>query len=317
MKVGAVSVVVPLYDEADNVQPLLGRLEQALDAVGARWWEIVLVDDGSTDDTLARCRAAAREDRRVRVMALARNYGQTTALQAGFDGARGDVVVTMDGDLQNDPADIGRLLDEIEAGHDLVVGYRVRRQDAFVMRKIPSWVANRIIRWMTGVRVRDVGCALKAYRRELLDRMHLYSDMHRFIPALAAAGGARITEIPVRHHPRVAGVSKYGPGRVWRVLADLLTIRMIQAYADRPLALFAPPAIVAFAAAIAAGAAAIAAAVGLQSWIASAVVLPGVALLAFGLGVFLLMVGLTAEVFLRTELAVAPRPLPVVRDASA
>ncbi len=312
-----ISVVVPLFDEEENVRPLVRRLRAVLERADVAAWEVLLVDDASRDGTLRACRTEAARDRRVRCLALARNYGQTTALRAGFDEARGDVVVTMDGDLQNDPADIPAMLHAIRAGNDLVVGYRVRRQDAFVTRKIPSWVANLIIRWLTGVPVRDVGCALKAYRRDLLQRLTLYSEMHRFIPALAAAGGARITEIPVRHHPRVAGTSKYGPGRIWRVLTDLLTVKMIQSYSDRPLALFAPPALFSFAAAGVATIAAVSAALGLQRWLASAVVLPGVALLFVGLGVFLLMVGLTAEVVLRTESDAAPRPLPVAREARA
>ncbi|MEN8376546.1 MAG: glycosyltransferase family 2 protein [Gemmatimonadota bacterium] len=313
----SLSVVVPLFDEEANVAPLVERLRASLEAARVASWEAVLVDDASRDDTLEACRDAAAADARIRVLALARNYGQTTALQAGFDAARGDVVVTMDGDLQNDPEDIPLLLAEIEAGHDLVVGYRVRRQDAFVMRKVPSWVANRIIRRLTGVPVRDVGCALKAYRRDLLDRLHLYSEMHRFIPAFAAAGGGRITEIPVRHHPRLAGASKYGPGRTWRVLADMLTVKMIQSYADRPLALFGPAALVAFGLSGLTALAAVGAALGLRPWLASAIVLPGISLLVLGLGVFLVMVGLIAEVFLRTEAMDAPRPLPVVREVRA
>jgi glycosyltransferase involved in cell wall biosynthesis len=311
------SVVVPLFDEEANVAPLVSRVRASLETVSVSGWELLLVDDGSRDGTLAACERAAAADERVRVIPLARNYGQTTALQAGFDEARGDVVVTMDGDLQNDPDDIPLLLQAIEEGHDLVVGYRVRRQDAFVMRKIPSWVANRIIRALTRVPVRDVGCALKAYRRGLLDRMHLYSEMHRFIPALAVAGGGRVTEIPVRHHPRVAGESKYGPGRIWRVLADLLTVKMIQSYSDRPLALFGPVALVSFGVGGASMVAAVAAAFEFRPWLASAVVLPGIAVLSFGLGAFLVMVGLIAEVFLRTEASDAPRPLPAARELGA
>jgi glycosyltransferase involved in cell wall biosynthesis len=312
-----VSVVVPLYDEEANVRPLVERVRAALELADVRGWELLLVDDGSRDGTARACARAAAADVHVRALRLARNYGQTTALLAGFDEARGDIVVTMDGDLQNDRADIPLLLDAIAAGNDLVVGYRVRRKDAFIMRKVPSWVANRLIRRWTRVPVRDVGCALKAYRRSLLDRLHLYSEMHRFIPALAVAGGGRVVEVPVRHHPRVAGVSKYGPGRIWRVLADLMTVKMIQVYSDRPLALFGPLALFSFLAAAAAGTVAVAAALEWRPWLASAVVLPGIAILAFGLGVFLVMVGLIAEEFLRAEASAAPRPLPVAHEVIA
>ena len=311
------SIVVPLFDEEANVEPLVGRIRASLATSGIAGWELLLVDDGSRDGTASVCAEQARDDPRVSVVPLARNYGQTTALQAGFDAARGDIVITMDGDLQNDPADIPRLLDAIEAGNDLVVGYRVRRQDAFLMRKLPSWAANRIIRRMPRVPVRNVGCALKAYRKSLLDRIPLYSEMHRFIPALAVAGGGRVVEVPVRHHARVAGVSKYGPGRVWRVLADLLTVKMIQSFSDRPMALFGPLAALSFAlSAVAVGVSVVAAARG-SSWVAHAVVLPGTAVLAFGLAVFLLMVGLIAEEFLRARASAAPRPLPVVRELGA
>lgn len=308
------SVVVPLFDEEANVAPLAEKVREALADAPLRGWELLLVDDGSRDGSAAEAARIAASDPRVRALRLVRNYGQTTALQAGFDEARGDIVVTMDGDLQNDPADIPTLLAAIAEGNDLVVGYRVRRQDDFLMRKVPSWAANRLIRRWTRVPVRDVGCALKAYRRSLLDRLHLYSEMHRFIPALAVAGGGRVVEVPVRHHPRVAGVSKYGPGRIWRVLADLLTVKMIQSYSDRPLALFGPIAGVTLLISGFAAAAAVLAALEWRPWLASSVVLPGIAILTFGLGVFLVMVGLIAEEFLRTEATTAPRPLPVAHE---
>lgn len=311
---GLLSIVVPLFDEEANVAPLVERIRGSLAASDIAGWELLLVDDGSRDGTARACAEQARGDPRVTLVPLARNYGQTTALQAGFDAARGDVVITMDGDLQNDPGDIPLLLDAIEAGNDLVVGYRVRRQDAFLMRKLPSWAANRIIRRLTRVPVRDVGCALKAYRKSLLDRIPLYSEMHRFIPALAVAGGGRVVEVPVRHHPRSAGVSKYGPGRVWRVLADLVTVKMIQSYSDRPMALFGPVAALSFGLSGLVAVVAVVAAARGSSWVANAVVLPGTAVLAFGLAVFLMMVGLIAEEFLRARATEAPRPLPVVRE---
>lgn len=231
------SIVVPVLNEEDNVQPLVASVR---DALGDRYdWELLFVDDGSTDATAARVREACVADSRVRLIPLARRYGQATAMQAGFDHCGGDVVVTMDGDLQNDPADIPKLVATLREGYDLVAGYRVRRQDTWLTRKVPSWVANRLIRWLTGVPIRDNGCSLKAYRRELIDRMKLYSDLHRFLPALATGtAAARIAEVDVRHHPRVAGRSSYGLSRVWKVLIDLLTIEMIRSFRLRPVTLF-------------------------------------------------------------------------------
>ena len=228
-----VSVIVPVMNEEDNVLPLIERVREAL---GQMDWELVIVDDGSTDSTVERILEESLIDARVRVVELARNYGQSTAMQAGLDHASGDVLITMDGDLQNDPADIPALVAKLEDGYDIVAGYRVKRQDRFITRKVPSWIANRIIGWVTGVPIKDNGCSLKAYRRELLSRMRLYSDMHRFIPALAAAtAGARVAQVPVRHHARLHGESKYGLSRVFKVLADLVTIKMVLSSRTRAL----------------------------------------------------------------------------------
>jgi glycosyltransferase involved in cell wall biosynthesis len=233
-------------------------------------------------------------------------------MQAGFDSAAGDVVVSMDGDLQNDPTDIPRLLAKIDEGYDLVAGYRVRRQDHLIRRKLPSWVANRIIRSITGIDIRDNGCSLKAYRRATLDRMHLYSDMHRFLPALAAAtAGARITEIPVQHHPRRFGQSKYGLSRILKILADLLTITMISSFRERPLALFGIGA--ASSLAFGMGATVLAArAFGAENPdVADAYVLPSVALLFVMLACYLVMLGLVGEVALRRARQANDEPLPI------
>lgn len=294
------SVVVPLYDEEDCVRPLVRAVREAL---GESWkWELILVDDGSGDATVRRAETETAEDGRVRLVRLARNYGQTTAMQAGFDHARGKVVVSLDGDLQNDPRDIPRLVEKLEEGYDLVTGYRQDRQDKLLTRKVPSWVANRIIRWITGVPIRDNGCSLKAYRAEVLSDLHLYSELHRFIPAVAAAtSGARITEIPVRHHPRRFGESKYGLSRTWRVLLDLLTVTMIRWFRERPLALFGWGAGLAATIGLGFLLSSLVAAAAFTPYKASAVVLPGVAILAFGLAVYLLMLGLIGEVALHWE----------------
>lgn len=307
-----VSVVVPLYDEERNVRPLVAAVGEALAARGD--WELILVDDGSSDGTNSAAEASASSDARVRVVRLARNYGQTAAMQAGFDRARGRVVVSMDGDLQNDPRDIPRLIAELDRGYDLVAGYRERRQDKLFTRKVPSWIANRIIRWVTGIPIRDNGCSLKAYRRELLDRMNLYSDMHRFIPAMAAAtAGARITEIPVRHHARRHGSSKYGLSRVFKVVVDLITIRMIRSVRDRPLRFFAAGALAAFGLAVAFTAGALLAVTTFQAEKAVSLVLPGVALVSLGLACYLMMLGLIAQVAVTGD-ADPGAGLPVARE---
>jgi glycosyltransferase involved in cell wall biosynthesis len=308
------SVVVPLFNEEENVEPLVDAVSEALLTIDD--WELVLVDDGSADGTPEIALSLGEVDPRVRLIRLARNYGQTPAMQAGFDHSRGRVIVTMDGDLQNDPADIPKLLAKLDEGYDLVTGYRERRQDKFITRKVPSWVGNRIIAWITGVPIRDNGCSLKAYRRELLDRLHLYSDMHRFIPAVAAAtGGARIVEIPVRHHPRRRGVSKYGLWRIAQVLADLLTIKMIRSFRERPLALFAAAAFGAAVLGLLFGVASLIAVATFQPSKATAIVFPGVALLWFGLACYLLMLGLIGEVALREQReADVEHLLPVVHE---
>lgn len=307
------SVVVPLYNEEESVAPLVEAVRDAL--AGVEEWELVLVDDGSRDRTVERVEAIAAGDPRVRLLRLARNYGQTPAMQAGFDHARGEVVVSMDGDLQNDPRDIPGLVAKLAEGYDLVVGYRQNRQDKLVTRKIPSWVANRIIRGITGVRIRDNGCSLKAYRRELLDRVHLYSDMHRFIPAVAAAtAGARIAEVPVRHHARRFGRSKYGLSRVLKVLSDLFTITMIRSFRERPLAMFGLGALVAAFFGFAFAAVAIVAILEFGPEKANAFVLPGAALLWMGLAFYMLMLGLIAEVALRQARLENADHIPVLHE---
>jgi glycosyltransferase involved in cell wall biosynthesis len=296
----SLSVVVPLYNEVESVRPLVDAVHAALAL--EKSWELVLVDDGSSDQTASIAAELAAADDRIRLVRLARNYGQTQAMQAGFDHARGDVVVSMDGDLQNDPRDIPRLVAKLEEGYDLVAGYRVRRQDRFLTRKVPSWVANRLIAWLTGVPIRDNGCSLKAYRRSLVAQLHLYSDMHRFLPALAAAtAGARITEIPVRHSARRFGASKYGLSRVAKILADLLTIKMVSSFRERPLALFGTAAFGAATMGTFVVAAWIDSLLRYQVQMERAYVLPTTALLWITLACYLLMLGLIAEVALQTS----------------
>lgn len=287
------SIVVPLFDEEANVRPLARAVREALEEYT---WELLLVDDGSRDETAAVAGKVSWRDDRVRLVRLARNYGQTAAMQAGFDRARGEVVVSMDGDLQNDPSDIPRLLEELEKGYDLVTGYRVDRKDRLVTRKIPSWVGNWVIGRLTGVDIRDNGCSLKAYRRSLLEQLHLYSELHRYIPAVAAGtAGARIAEVPVSHHPRTRGESKYGLSRTWRVLVDLFTVGMIRWFRDRPLALFGWGALISALVGTFFLGATVVAALYFTPYKTHALVFPGAAAVTFGLSFYLLILGLVGE----------------------
>jgi len=226
-------VVIPLYNEEDNVLPLHEAVTSVLHTLG-RPFEIVYVDDGSTDHTLARLMEARRLEPSMRIVKLRRNFGQTAAMAAGFEAARGEVIVTLDGDLQNDPEDIPVLLRKLDEGYGLVCGWRKDRKDKLLSRKIPSRIANRMIGSITGVRIHDYGCTLKAMRASIMKGMHLYSDMHRFLPAISRMAGGRVAEVVVRHHPRRHGTSKYGLGRTSKVLFDLMAIKMIVSFVSRP-----------------------------------------------------------------------------------
>lgn len=232
-----ISVFLPVLNEEPNLGPLHEKLDRALAQLG-RSAEIIYVDDGSTDGSLAVLREIAAKDPRVRVIALRRNYGQTPAMAAGIHAARGKVLIPMDADLQNDPGDIARLLEKIDEGYDVVSGWRKNRQDKLFSRKIPSMLANRLISWIGGVPLHDYGCSLKAYRRESLADVHLYGEMHRFIPIYASWSGARVTEIPVEHHARTMGTSKYGLSRTVKVVFDLMTIKFMASYQTKPLYVF-------------------------------------------------------------------------------
>jgi len=230
-------VVVPVYNEQDNVGPLHERIAAVLSDL-RRDAEIIYVDDGSTDQSLDILKRIAESDERATVIQLRRNFGQTAAMSAGIDHAKGEVIVLMDADLQNDPLDIPKLLAKIDEGYDLVSGWRRDRQDHWLWRKFPSYVANRIISVITGVYLHDYGCTLKAYRREVLENIRLYGEMHRFIPAFVGLVGGLVAEIPVDHHPRIHGTSKYGLGRTFRVVLDLFTVKFLGSYAKSPIYLF-------------------------------------------------------------------------------
>ena len=223
------SLFLPVLNEEDNLRPMHEKIRAALDELG-KTAEVIYVDDGSTDRSLAVLREIAVSDDRVRVISLRRNYGQTAAMSAGIDAAKGNILIPMDADLQNDPADIARLLEKLDEGYDVVSGWRKKRQDKLISRKIPSQIANRVISWIGGVKLHDFGCSLKAYRRDVIQDVKLYGEMHRFIPIYAAWAGARVTEIPVDHHARTMGRSKYGISRAVKVVFDLITIKFMAEY---------------------------------------------------------------------------------------
>jgi len=233
------SVVVPVYNEEENVEPLIGEINGVLRHLG-KSYEVVVVDDGSEDQTFAVLSKLHREQPTMIVVRLKRNFGQTAALAAGLAYARGEIVILMDGDGQNDPADIPALLAKLAQGNDLVAGWRFNRRDPFLNRRLPSMIANRLISWTTRVKLHDYGCTLKAMRKEIAKNLKLYGEMHRFIPAIAFERGARIAELKVNHRPRLRGQSKYGITRTLRVVLDLLTVKFMISYSTRPSHVFGP-----------------------------------------------------------------------------
>lgn len=232
----SISVVIPVYNEEENIPVLHEKLSSVLDRLGYEY-EIIYVDDGSSDRTLEILESLQKKDRHVVVLSLRRNFGQTAAFAAGFDFARGDVIITMDADLQNDPEDIPKLLELIKE-YDLVSGWRKERKDPFFSRRLPSMIANWLISKVTGVRLHDYGCSLKAYRKDIVKNLRLYGEMHRFIPAVASWYGVRVAEIPVKHHPRFKGRSKYGISRTFKVLLDLVTVKFLQSFSTKPIQFF-------------------------------------------------------------------------------
>jgi glycosyltransferase involved in cell wall biosynthesis len=293
-----ISVFLPVYDEEPNLRLLHEKLNDALLKLG-RTAEIIYVDDGSHDGSLTILRELAAKDVRVRVVALRRNYGQTAAMAAGIDAARGRVLIPMDADLQNDPADIARLLDKLDEGYDVVSGWRKNRQDKLITRKIPSMLANRLISWIGGVPLHDYGCSLKAYRRESLEDVRLYGEMHRFIPIYASWAGARVTEIPVEHHARTMGKSKYGLSRTIKVLFDLMTIKFMASYQTKPIYVFGAFGVLSF---FVSFLAALLAVVFKLTHRADFIQtpLPILAIVMFAVGIQFLLMGLLAEMLVRT-----------------
>ena len=232
-----ISVVIPAHNEGKNIFLLHEKLASVLDRIGKEH-EIIFVDDGSSDDTLPQLKSISEKNPRVRVIALSRNFGQTAALSAGIDSSRGRIIIPMDGDLQNDPEDIAPLLKKIEEGYDVVSGWRKDRKDPFLQRRLPSILANKIISLIGGVHLHDYGCTLKAYRKDVLKNIRLYGEMHRFIPIYAQWIGGRVSEIPVRHHARKFGSSKYGLSRVFKVILDLIVVKFLLSYSQKPIYVF-------------------------------------------------------------------------------
>lgn len=291
------SVIVPLYNEEESIDLLYEAISNVVKTLGLDY-EILFVDDGSRDATFAKAENLGRRDPRLRVVKFRRNYGQTPAMAAGIDHARGRILLTMDGDLQNDPADIPDFISKINEGYDIVVGWRHNRQDRLVSRKIPSRIANWLIGKVTGVPIKDNGCSLKAYRADVVKNIPLYSEMHRFIPAMTSLAGARIAEIKVRHHARRYGVSKYGLSRIYKVLLDLLTIKTIVSFVSRPMiwfgALSLPPFMIGLALILA----------GLYPWLQGADTIPvtiaGSGVLLIATSVFLMLGGAIGELVYKT-----------------
>ncbi len=313
------SLFLPVLDEEENLRPMHAKIQSALDALG-KTAEVIYVDDGSTDKSLEILKELAAADDRVRVISLRRNYGQTAAMSAGIDAAKGDILIPMDADLQNDPADIKRLLDKLDEGYDVVSGWRKNRQDKLISRKIPSQIANRIISWIGGVPLHDYGCSLKAYRRDVIQDVRLYGEMHRFIPIYASWAGARVAEIPVDHHARTMGKSKYGISRTIKVVFDLMTIKFMASYQTKPIYVFGTFGMLAFVASLLAGVYAVfmkfAGVIGLPQFQADLVEtpLPVLSIVMFAISVQFFLMGLLAELLVRTYHESQDKAIYAVRE---
>lgn len=313
------SLFLPVLDEEDNLRPMHAKISDALTELG-KTAEVIYVDDGSTDASLRILREIASEDDRVRIISLRRNYGQTAAMSAGIDASRGEILIPMDADLQNDPKDIARLLEKLDEGFDVVSGWRKNRQDKMISRKLPSQIANRIISWIGGVHLHDYGCSLKAYRRDVLQDVRLYGEMHRFIPIYASWAGARVTEIPVDHHARTMGKSKYGISRTVKVIFDLMTIKFMAEYHTKPIYVFGTFGFIALFVSIISGLYAIflkfSHRLGFPQFHADFVEtpLPILSIVMFAISVQFVLMGLLAEMLVRTYHESQDKPIYAVRE---
>jgi glycosyltransferase involved in cell wall biosynthesis len=307
-----ISVFLPVYNEEGNIEPLNEKLTESLERLG-RTYEIIYVDDGSTDQSLDRLRRLAAEHPRVRVIALRRNYGQTAAMSAGIDHARGEILIPMDADLQNDPVDIAQLLEKLDEGYDVVSGWRKDRKDKYLTRRVPSMVANRLISAISGVELHDYGCSLKAYRRDVLADVKLYGEMHRFIPIYAGWAGARVTEIAVSHHARHAGKSKYGLSRTIKVVFDLITIKFMSSYLTKPLYLFGMAGLICLVVSLFAALSAL-----YYRFVhdvhLNRMPLATLAMIMFAMGIQFIFMGLLAEMIVRTYHESQNKPTYLIRE---
>jgi glycosyltransferase involved in cell wall biosynthesis len=306
------SLVIPLYNEAENIAPLYDELTAALAAV-ERTYEAIVVDDGSRDDSFARLKAVHDRDPRWRIIRFRRNFGQTAAFSAGFAAARGEVVITSDADLQNDPHDIPNLMRKMDEGYDIVSGWRVNRKEPFLSRRLPSMMANRMISGATGVSLHDYGCSLKAYRSEVVKNVRLYGELHRFIPALASWMGVTVAEVPVNDRARRFGRSKYGLSRTFRVLLDLITVRFFLAYATRPLQVFGRLGLISGGIGVVLGLYLTFVKLVLGQNIGTRPLLV-LAVLLMILGVQMISMGLLAEMIMRTYHETQEKPIYVIRE---
>ncbi len=306
------SIVIPVYNEGENIAPLYREVTDALVALG-RPYEVIVVDDGSTDDSFARLRQVHRQDPRWRIIRFRRNFGQAAGFAAGFAAARGQVVVTLDADLQNDPRDIGKLLDKLTEGYDIVSGWRTERKEPFLSRRLPSMTANRMISGATRVSLHDYGCSLKAYRSEVVKGIRLYGELHRFIPALASWMGVRVAEVPVNDRQRRFGKSKYGISRTLRVFLDLITVRFMLSYSTRPLHVFGGLGLLSFAAGLLIGLYLTFVKLALGQDIGTRPLLLLAVLLVI-LGVQMVSMGLLAEMITRTYHEAQDKPIYVIRE---
>lgn len=304
-----ISIIIAIYNEAENLKLLYDKLK----LLSGFEWEAIMVNDGSTDASKEILKELAEQDQRIKVINFRRNYGQTAALSAGFDHASGEVVIPMDGDLQNDPADIPKLLAKIEEGYDCVSGWRKDRHDKLVSRKIPSRIANFIISKITKVHLHDYGCSLKAYKKEILDDVKLYGEMHRFIPAYAVWHGASVAEVVVTHHPRIHGETKYGIDKTFRVVLDLITVKFLIDYMTRPMHFFGKAAFFSFLLAFISGALALFLRIlGTQTLIETP--LPLISAFAFMIAIQFLLMGLIGEVLTRIYYENLGKPIYNIRD---
>ena len=307
------SLVIPVFNEEENIDRLFEKILEALGRLGHPW-EVLFIDDGSTDSSYEKLEQIAKKDKRVKVVRFVRNFGQTAALAAGIKYASGDIIIPMDADLQNDPVDIERLLAKLDEGYDVVSGWRKDRKDDFIMRTIPSWSANKLISLISGVALHDYGCSLKAYRKEVLKDVRLYGEMHRFVPIYAYWAGAKVTEIPVTHHARTFGKSKYGIGRTINVVLDLMTINFLSNYVTKPIHIFGSAGIWCFILSFAA-----------FGWMVVLKYFYGVTFIEtpltilvamfFMVGVQFILMGLLAEIVVRTYYETQDKQIYVIKSA--